>query len=139
MGFGKAQPGIDTGNVGWITEDDIRDPEPLPQVPGWRILARPVAIRPKTKGGIIIPETAMDDVEYLNTIGRILAMGPACFKHEAFHVDGKPQPWAKVGDFVFYGKNAGRRIMFKGVKMVVLDERDILLVTDNPSHFDPNY
>ena len=45
-------------NDEWLSEDTVPDPKPLPSIPGYKILIRPVPIRSKTKGGIILPEKA---------------------------------------------------------------------------------
>ena len=37
----------------WITEDEVKDPNPLPEIPGYHILVRPVSIKGVTKGGIM--------------------------------------------------------------------------------------
>ena len=39
-----------------ITNEEIKDPTPLPTIPNYRILVRPVSIRATTKGGIILPD-----------------------------------------------------------------------------------
>ena len=62
-------------NDDWLSESNIPDPSPLPKIPGYRLLIRPVPIRSKTKGGILLPDKAKDDMKYLTTVGRVLAVG----------------------------------------------------------------
>ena len=49
-------------NDEWLSESTVQDPTPLPKIPGYRLLIRPVPIRTKTKGGIILPDKAKDDI-----------------------------------------------------------------------------
>ena len=131
-------------NSNWITEDEVRDPDPLPEVLGWRILVRPVSPRPKTKGGIVLPDIIRSDMSLLNTVGRVLSVGPLAFDAEGMHLlglDGKKKfdPWVKVGDYVMYGKNAGLRITYKGVKLVLLEDRALLMRLASPNYLDPSY
>ena len=41
----------------WITEDDAPDPSPLPTLPGFHVLVRPVTVKSVTKGGILLPDS----------------------------------------------------------------------------------
>jgi hypothetical protein len=43
-------------NDEWIssTEEEVKDPSPLPFLPGYHVLIRPVTIKATTKGGILI-------------------------------------------------------------------------------------
>ena len=134
-------------NAQWISQAETPDPSPLPEVLGWRLLVRPVEIRPKTKGGILLPDIVKDDAHYLNTVGRVLSVGPLAFRQEDYHLYttkdamGFPaaqfDPWVKVGDFVLYGKNAGKRIVYKGVKLVLLNDDHVTMRVDNPDTLDP--
>ena len=62
-----------------ITNEEIKDPTPLPTIPNYRILVRPVSIRATTKGGIILPDKAKDDVQYLTTVGRVVILGDLAY------------------------------------------------------------
>ena len=52
----------------WITEDEIPDPSPLPELPGYHILVRPISVKGVTKGGIVLPDSTKDDMAYLTTV-----------------------------------------------------------------------
>ena len=67
------------GNDEWISNKEAPDPEVLPHLPGYHILIRPVAIREKTKGGILLPDKFKDDVKYLTTLGRVLKVGELAY------------------------------------------------------------
>ena len=89
-------------NDDWLSESTIPDPEPLPKIPGYRLLIRPVPIRAKTKGGIILPDKAKDDMKYLSTVGRVLSVGDLAYEDKDKFQKG---PWCKPGDYVCYGKH----------------------------------
>ena len=67
------------GNDEWITNKDQKDPEILPSLPGYHVLIRPVTIREKTKGGILLPDKFKDDAKYLTTVGRVLKVGELAY------------------------------------------------------------
>lgn len=121
----------------WITDDEVKDPpaDELPDIKGWFILARPLRIVRKTKGGIIIPDSSMDDVERGTCIARVLKMGNLCYTHKDF----QGSPWCAVGDNVGYGIFAGYKYVIKGIKMIMLEDREIRFTVQNPEDFDINY
>ena len=51
-------------NDQWISGDEkeVADPSPLPVIPGFNVLIRPVSIKSKTKGGILLPDSTVDDM-----------------------------------------------------------------------------
>lgn len=118
-----------------ITDSKVPDPAPLPRVPGWKILVRPVSVQAETKGGILLPETLQDDISRVMTVGKVLKVGEAAYTHSDF--DGKA--WCKVGDFVAYPKLGGRAYLYKGVVLVLLDEKAIDMVVENPKDLDVNF
>ena len=77
-------------NDTWITENEVPDPEVLPELPGYHVLVRPVTIKAKTKGGIILPERARDDIAYLTTVGRVLKVGTLAYEDKDKCLAG---PW----------------------------------------------
>ena len=125
-----------TSNDQWISEDDKPDPTPLPRIPGVGILVRPVPIRKKSAGGIIIPETFREDRSYLNTVGRVLALGELAFKDETIYKNG---PWVKPGDYIVYAKFAGQKLVWKGVRLLIVKASAIELVVDAPEYLDNNF
>jgi chaperonin GroES len=87
-----------------------------------RILVRRVEAEEKTKGGIIIPDTAKEKpVE-----GEVLAVGPG-----ARDETGALRPLdVKVGDRVLFGKWAGTEVIIDGEDRLILKESDILGVIE---------
>lgn len=123
-------------NDQWISQDEIPDPTPLPRIPGVGILVRPVPIRRKTTGGILLPDTFREDREYLNTVGRVLALGELAFMDEDIYRKG---PWVKPSDYIVYSKLAGQKIFWKGVKLLLIKASSIELVVDQPEYLDSNF
>lgn len=142
--------GVD-GDRGWVTPNNVPDPDPLPEVKGWNLLVRPLAPAEKSKGGILFTQTLQDDLMYLTNIGRVLVMGPLCYKdpevltqkalgNTVINVHGKyEESWCKVGDLVCYGKNQGQRFKINDVSVVLLADDLILFKVDDPSSINPSF
>ena len=120
-------------NAAWITEPDVPDPEVLPNLPGYHILVRPVTVKPKTKGGIILPERARDDIAYLTTVGRVLKVGTLAYEDRDKFLAGA---WCKEGDFVCYQKLSGTKFVYKGIKLLLLFDDQVLMKIDDPEDLD---
>ena len=99
-------------NDDWITENNVPDPDPLPELPGYHVLIRPVSIRKETKGGILLPDQFMEDVKYLTTVGRVLAIGESAYQDKTKFPNGK---WCSEGDYVTYGRHVGHKFIYKGI------------------------
>lgn len=123
-------------NDQWITAEDVPDPSPLPRIPGVGILVRPVPVRRKSAGGILIPESVRAERDYLNTVGKVLALGELAFKDEDIYRTG---PWVKPGDYVVYTKYAGSKLWWKGVQLLIIKAGAIELVVDKPEDIDSNF
>jgi len=122
-------------NDEWITDEDIADPKPLPEIPGYHILVRPVSVKSATKGGILLPDSTKSDMAYLTTVGRVLKVGNLAYKDEKF-ANG---PWCKEGDFVCYGKHTGNKFFYKGINLLLLFDDDIKMVVEDAKDLDPTF
>lgn len=80
-----------------------------------RVVVKPAPAEEKTKGGIIIPDTAKEKPQR----GEIVAVGPG--------KDGNKMN-VKVGDIVLYGKYAGQELNHDGHDYLIMREDDILVV-----------
>jgi len=81
-----------------------------------------IAEEEKTKGGIIIPDTAKEKPQE----GKVTAVG----KGKA-NEDGKITPLdVKAGDRVLFGKYAGTEIKIDGEEHLIMREDDILGVIE---------
>jgi len=82
-----------------------------------RVVIKPAEPEDKTKGGIIIPDTAKEKPQ----MGEVVAVGPG--------KDGN-LPTVQVGDKVLYGKYAGQELNFRGNDYLIVREDDILVVLE---------
>ena len=85
-----------------------------------RILVQRVEEENKTKGGIIIPDTAKEKPQQ----GKIVAVGPGRTDDKGNRV----APEVKKGDVVLYGKYAGTEVSVGGDDFLILREGDILAI-----------
>ena len=87
-----------------------------------RVLIKRVAEEEKTKGGIIIPDTAKEKpVE-----GKVIAVGSGRVDKE-----GKVRPLdVKKGDRILFGKYSGTEVQLDGEEHLILREEDILAVIE---------
>ena len=82
-----------------------------------RILLKPLAAETKTKGGLIIPDTAQEKPMQ----GKVVAVG----KGRRLE-DGRLQELGvKAGDTVLYGKWSGTEVKVGGEDHVILKEEDL--------------
>ena len=89
---------------------------------GDRVLVRRVEEEQKTKGGIIIPDTAKEKPQE----GEVLAVGPG-----ARDDSGKIQPLdVAVGDRILFGKWSGTEVKLDGEYLLIMKESDILGVLE---------
>ncbi|MGH2342142.1 co-chaperone GroES [Segnochrobactraceae bacterium EtOH-i3] len=83
-----------------------------------RVVVRRLESDTKTKGGIIIPDTAKEKPQE----GEIVAVGPGA-RDDA----GKVNPLdVKVGDKVLFGKWSGTEVKIDGVDLLIMKESDIM-------------
>ena len=76
----------------------------------------------KTKGGIIIPDTAKEKPQQ----GKIIAVGKG-----KVNDDGKvTPPDVKVGDTILFGKYSGSEVKLNGEEHLIMREEDILGVVE---------
>lgn len=87
-----------------------------------RVIVQRIAEEEKTKGGLIIPDTAKEKPQE----GKIVAVGKG-----KLNEDGKITPLdVKVNDRVLFGKYAGTEINIDGEEHLIMREDDILGVIE---------
>ena len=132
----QVQLGNAIKNDMWITEDEIRDPKPLPELPGYHILIRPVSIKGVTKGGIVLPDSTKDDMAYLTTVGKVLSIGDLAYQDDIKFPNGK---WCNIGDYVCYAKHAGQKLFYKSVRLILLFDDQVICRVEHPKDLDPTF
>ena len=120
----------------WITKDEQEDPDILPELPGYHVLVRPVSIKQETKGGILLPDSTREDMAYLTTVGKVVAIGDLAYADEEKFNKG---PWCKIDDYVCYGKHAGQKIKYKGIRYILLYDDQIIMKVESPKDLDPTF
>jgi chaperonin GroES len=87
-----------------------------------RVVVRRIDAEEKTKGGIIIPDTAKEKPQE----GEIVAVGPG-----ARDENGKLQPLdVKPGQRVLFGKWSGTEVRIDGEDLLIMKESDIMGVVE---------
>jgi chaperonin GroES len=87
-----------------------------------RVVVRRVDAEEKTKGGIIIPDTAKEKPQE----GEIIAAGPG-----ARDESGKIVPLdVKAGDRVLFGKWSGTEVRIDGQDLLIMKESDLMGVVE---------
>lgn len=87
-----------------------------------RILVKRVAEEAKTKGGIIIPDTAKEKPAE----GKVVAVG-----NGRMGDDGKRIPLEiKKGDRILFGKYGGQEIKVEGEEYLIMREDEVLCVIE---------
>jgi chaperonin GroES len=85
-----------------------------------RVVIKPSPAEEKTKGGIILPDTAKEKP----VMGEVVAVGPGKVTD-----DGKKiEPEVKVGDKVLYGKYSGTEVTIEGDEYLIMREADIFAI-----------
>ena len=133
----QAHMGNSIKNDLWITdEEEVADPDVLPELPGYHVLIRPVSVKSKTKGGIFIPDSTRDDMSYLTTVGRVVLVGDLAYMDKDKFPTGA---WCQVGDHVSYGKHLGTKLFYKGVRFILLFDDQITMRVQDPKDLDPTF
>ncbi|ANK77589.1 co-chaperone GroES [Ensifer adhaerens] len=87
-----------------------------------RILVRRVDSEEKTRGGIIIPDTAKEKPQE----GEVVSVGPGA-RNEAGQVQALD---VKAGDRILFGKWSGTEIKINGEDLLIMKESDVLGVLE---------
>jgi chaperonin GroES len=86
-----------------------------------RVIVQRIAEEEKTKGGIIIPDSAKEKPQE----GKVIAVG------KGRHEDGKVIPLdVRAGDKILFGKYSGTEIKLNGEEHLILKEEDILGIVE---------
>ncbi len=89
---------------------------------GDRIVVKVLSEEKKTKGGIVLPDTAKEKP----TEGEVIAVGTGKILD-----NGTKQPVeVKVGDRIIFSKYAGTEVKVDGEELVIFSERDVLAIIE---------
>ncbi|MGA3244729.1 MAG: co-chaperone GroES [Bacteroidota bacterium] len=85
-----------------------------------RVVVKPSVAEEKTKGGIIVPDTAKEKPVW----GTVIAIGPGKVSDEGKLI----APEVKVGDSVLYGKYSGTEVTIDSEELLIMRESDIFAI-----------
>ncbi len=85
-----------------------------------RVVVKPAVAEEKTKGGIILPDTAKEKP----VIGEVVAVGPGKVMENGTRVALE----VKVGDRVLYGKYSGTEVTLDGEEYMIMRESDLFAI-----------
>ena len=110
--------------------------ERVPQATGWRMVILPYKGVEKTKGGLLLTDKAIEEQQLTTNVGLILSMGSDAYADKNKFPNG---PWCKIGDHVCYGKHTGQKLLYKGVRLILLFDDQIIMRVQNPKDLDTTY
>jgi chaperonin GroES len=87
-----------------------------------RVVVKRVKEEEKTKGGIIIPETAQEKPQE----GEVIAVGPGARDEDGERIALD----VKVGDKILFGKWSGTEVKIDGEDLLIMKESDIMGVIE---------
>jgi chaperonin GroES len=85
-----------------------------------RIVIKPSPAEEKSRGGIILPDTAKEKP----VVGEVVAVGPGKVTDDGNTV----KPEVKVGDKVLYGKYSGTEVTIEGEEYLIMREADVFAI-----------
>lgn len=106
----------------------------IPKPSFWRVIVMPVKAKEVSRGGIVLAQSNVDAQRVLNFIGKIVALGPMAGKHERLGGDGTTPhaSFPKVGEYVMFGRYAGQALTYRGARLLLVNDDEILGSVPNP-------
>ena len=89
---------------------------------GDRVLVKRVEEEAKTKGGIIIPDTAKEKPQE----GQVISVGPGARDEQGKRVEME----LKSGDRILFGKWSGTEVKIDGEELLIMKESDIMGIVE---------
>jgi chaperonin GroES len=87
---------------------------------GDRVIIKPIPSEEKTRGGVILPDTAKEKPQK----GEIIAVGKGKYTDDGKFIEMEVKP----GDKVLYGKYAGTEIKYEGDEYLIVKQSEILAI-----------
>ena len=112
---------------------EVTRPKTLTEIPqpcGWRVLVAMVPVETRTAGGILLPDSHLDQKQAVATTGYVISVGPRAYQRD----DTGFEPWAIPGDRVLVAKYAGQRhdakVGGQSVELRLINDDEIQAVFD---------
>ncbi len=91
-----------------------------------RVVVRRVKEEEKTKGGIIIPDTAQEKPQE----GEVIAVGPGARDEDGERIEMD----VSVGERILFGKWSGTEVKIDGEELLIMKESDIMGIIEEKKH-----
>ena len=101
----------------------------MPTPTGWRILVLPYMGPSKSKGGLYLPDEAVERTQLTTVVGYVLKVGDLAYADKDKFPEG---PWCKPKDWVIFGRSAGSRFKIEGGEVRILNDDEIIAKIKNP-------
>ena len=90
-----------------------------------RVVVRRIDAEEKTKGGIIIPDTAKEKPQE----GEVIAVGAGTLNEK-----GELRPLdVRAGDRILFGRWSGTEVRLEGEELLIMKESDVMGILEDPS------
>ncbi len=101
----------------------------LPSPTGWRILILPYKGQGKTEGGILLPDSVVDQQKVSTQVGYVRKVGNLAYKDPEKFPTGA---WCAEKDWVMFARYAGSRFQIDGGEVRILNDDEVLAKIADP-------
>ena len=102
----------------------------LPSPTGWRILILPYKGHGKTDGGILLPDSVVDQQKISTQVGYVLKVGDLAYKDPEKFPSGA---WCAEKDWVMFARYAGSRFQIDGGEGRIVNYDEVLAKIADPA------
>ena len=128
MPEGSAVAYSDTPDLGDLTKRQLANQVPKPV--GYRILVALPEMEEATEGGIVIPQSRIDDEQKASIATFVIKKGSECYKHKKFF----GVHWCEEGDWVVASAYCGLPMMVGSVEFRFINDDSVMGTVENPMH-----
>lgn len=105
----------------------------LPTPTGWRLLVMPYTGDTKTKGGLYLPDEAVERERLATVVARVLKVGPSAYADKTRF----DEPWCVEGDWVCIGRYAGSRFKLPAGEVRIINDDEVIATLNSPTDVQP--
>lgn len=123
-------------------EFETARPKTLLEIPrpcGWRVLVAMTPVETKSAGGILLPDSHLDQKQAVATVGYVITLGPQAYQR----ADTGLEAWATSGDRVLVAKYAGQRydakVRGETVELRLVNDDEIQAVLEDAGENTPEW
>jgi len=112
------------------SEMDVSVLDRLPVPVGYRLLVIPYYMKPKTAGGIIIPESVRDRENHATVAAYVVKVGPDAYTDVGKFPSGA---WCDEKSWVLMGRYAGNRFKVDGLEVRLINDDNVIATILDPA------